>query len=862
MAVDSPSTHGLDGLAEAQRLHSLAVTAIEGYQPELAASHLDRASALLTELVAPAALSAEAAETRARVRLAQAWTAFERRGRDRGEEVLADALEMARAQDRPDLEALCLMQGASMRGRSGDLPGSLALMRQAEVGLDLLPPADRARLVVNRGVIAGQLMQLDEARTDLARGAALAHEIGSAAMEFMAQHNQGYVEYLRGDLPAALALMDSADAMDVAVNRSVSLLDQARVLLEAGLLDEAAESLHRARTLADREGGGQDVAEIELDLARTLLLLGDPQGSARLAAVARRRFQERSAAGWRRRAQLVLLEAESVAHRRPVRTARLAAALVDHAAAEDDVHVSRRAALIEADARLDAGDLDGARAAYRVARPLRRSGSLPTRLHLRLVAARMAALDVGGAARASRSLADAADDLARAQRRVSSLDLRTALSAHSNRLALMDLGLGVASGSVAALFTRAERWRAVSDRVPLVRPPRDERAAELLTRLRRVREDLRDAPPPAQEALRGEAAALERRIRSLDWASPEAGPADWRPARPLPYAAALAVVRATEATLVSFVPHGPDLYAVHVTARRGRIVRVGALDAFAALVRRVRADVEAAALPGIGPVRAAVETSLAAGLGRLDEILFGPAGAFGPTGRLVVVPSRAVAGVPWGMLPSRHGRPTTLARTASAWIRSTQLEPLPAPRVLAIAGPDLQHADREAAEVAAVWGGRLVPSTTARLAEVVGALADRDLIHIAAHGRHHAQSPLFSTLRLADGPAFAHELPDVGVGASHVVLSACEVGRATVRVGDESLGLAAVLLSLGVRTVVAATSRIPDELAAEAMTAYHRRLATGVDSALALAEATAGLPLAARAFSCLGADWRAAPTVR
>jgi len=100
------------------------------------------------------------------------------------------------------------------------------------------------------------------------------------------------------------------------------------------------------------------------------------------------------------------------------------------------------------------------------------------------------------------------------------------------------------------------------------------------------------------------------------------------------------------------------------------------------------------------------------------------------------------------------------------------------------------------------------------------------------------------------------------VGASHVVLSACEVGRATVRVGDESLGLAAVLLSLGVRTVVAATSRIPDELAAEAMTAYHRRLATGVDSALALAEATAGLPLAARAFSCLGADWRAAPTVR
>jgi len=82
-----------------------------------------------------------------------------------------------------------------------------------------------------------------------------------------------------------------------------------------------------------------------------------------------------------------------------------------------------------------------------------------------------------------------------------------------------------------------------------------------------------------------------------------------------------------------------------------------------------------------------------------------------------------------------------------------------------------------------------------------------------------------------------------------------------VGVGSETLGLAAVLQSLGVRTVVAATSRIPDDLAAVAMTAYHERLAAGVDSALALAEATADLPLPARAFTCLGADWRAEPRV-
>ena len=178
---------------------------------------------------------------------------------------------------------------------------------------------------------------------------------------------------------------------------------------------------------------------------------------------------------------------------------------------------------------------------------------------------------------------------------------------------------------------------------------------------------------------------------------------------------------------------------------------------------------------------------------------------------------------------------------------------------MAIAGPDLEHADAEVRAIGAMWAGTVVQSADATRAAVVAGLVGKDLIHIAAHGQHHYQSPLFSTLRLADGAAFAHELPDAGVSASHVVLSACEVGRATIRAGDESLGLSAVLLSMGVQTVVAAVSRIPDDVAAAAMTAYHRRLATGIDSATALAEATADLPRIARAFTCLGADWQAEP---
>ena len=864
-------------VAEAESLRRQAVSAIEDYQPDLAASLLDQAWELLEDLPRACAALPEACETRARIRLAQSWTTFEREGQVAAAPVLADALDLARAQDRLDLVALCLMQGATMSGRSGDLPGALTLMRQAEAGLTLLPLPDQVRLVLNRGLIAAQVGQLDDARDDLGRAADLAARAGAPPMEFMARHNRGYVEYLRGDLPAALSLMESADAMDVAVSRSVSLLDQARVLLEAGLLDEAAHSLRRARDLASAEGGGQDLGEIELDLARTLLLLGDPHGSAELAGQARRRFHDRAAAPWRRQAQLVELEAGSAARDHPERTARIAAALAEAASRHGEVHVCRRARLIEADARLDLGEIEPARAAYTLARPLLTSASLPTRLHLRLVAARLATADPGSPTRrATRHLTEAADDLARTQRRVSSLDVRTALAVHSNRLALLDLGIGVEQGSPASLLARTERWRAVSDRVPLVRPPRDSRAADLLTQLRRTREDLRGAPAEAQVDLRSAATDLERRIRALDWARSDSGTPDWRPARPVSYPAALAAVRAADATLVSYVPHGPDLYAVCLTPRGGRVLRVARSAEVSGATRRLRADVEAVSLPSLGPMQSAVEASLATQLAALDRLLIGPIAANSARSgsrsgsrsgdglrsdlldRLIIVPSRALSGIPWGMLPSRRGRPTTVARTASAWVGAQALGPMRSPRVLAIAGPDLQHADSEAAAVAEIWGGVLVPSAEARLGAVVDALADRDVVHIAAHGRHRHQSPLFSTLRLADGPAFAYELPDAGVTASHIVLSACEVGRGTVRDGDETLGLAAVLLSMGVRTVVAAVSRIPDELAAGAMTAYHRLLVTGIDSATALAQATADLPTVARAFTCFGADWRAA----
>src|SRR5659263_182654 len=136
-------------------------------------------------------------------------------------------------------------------------------------------------------------------------------------------------------------------------------------------------------------------------------------------------------------------------------------------------------------------------------------------------------------------------------------------------------------------------------------------------------------------------------------------------------------------------------------------------------------------------------------------------------------------------------------------------------------------------------------------------LVTSDLVHVAAHGQHEPDNPLFSSLLLADGPTFVHEVEGLRVRARHVVLSACRAGRVNLRAGDEALGLTACLLAFGVSTVVAPVSLVDDELALATMTAYHEGLSSGLDAATALAAATSDGPLLAASFMCFGAGWRA-----
>jgi CHAT domain-containing protein len=129
--------------------------------------------------------------------------------------------------------------------------------------------------------------------------------------------------------------------------------------------------------------------------------------------------------------------------------------------------------------------------------------------------------------------------------------------------------------------------------------------------------------------------------------------------------------------------------------------------------------------------------------------------------------------------------------------------------------------------------------------------------HIAAHGAFRADNPLFSYLRMADGPMTVHHFTSLDRVPDLVVLSACDTGLSTVYPGDELMGLTATLLGAGTRTLVASIGPVEDSSTQALMVELHRHLDAGKPPAEALALArNASEPgdwATAHSFTCFGA---------
>jgi len=157
------------------------------------------------------------------------------------------------------------------------------------------------------------------------------------------------------------------------------------------------------------------------------------------------------------------------------------------------------------------------------------------------------------------------------------------------------------------------------------------------------------------------------------------------------------------------------------------------------------------------------------------------------------------------------------------------------------AGPGLPGADAEAGAVAALHRAAPLQGPAATVDAVTAALDGAGVVHLAAHGRVHPSNPLFTSLTFADGPLTVYDVERLQRPPRVVVLAACDVGRSTVRAGDELIGLSATFLALGTSQVVASVVPIPDAETVPLMVAFHRRLAAGTPTVPALAAAQAEL---------------------
>jgi CHAT domain-containing protein len=115
----------------------------------------------------------------------------------------------------------------------------------------------------------------------------------------------------------------------------------------------------------------------------------------------------------------------------------------------------------------------------------------------------------------------------------------------------------------------------------------------------------------------------------------------------------------------------------------------------------------------------------------------------------------------------------------------------------------------------------------ASAAQALQAIDGAWLAHIAAHGTFRADSPLFSSLRLDDGPLTVYDFERLRRAPYRLVLPSCDSGLLAPAGADELLGLASSLLPLGTAAILASVVPLNDGAAASLMPELHRLLASG-----------------------------------
>ncbi|MGB7981340.1 MAG: CHAT domain-containing protein [Candidatus Nanopelagicales bacterium] len=686
-----------------------------------------------------------------------------------------------------------------------------------------------ARTLNNRAEVEIALGSVARAERDVRRAEELFIAAGQDLEAVHTLHNRGVIAYLRGDLPRAFALFDAAAVRYQALGATHSdlVMDRCTALVAARLSHDAVDLAREA--LAGHDLQPRHRAEIQLMLATAALSHGDAPTAMQAARAARDAFRRQGRHRWVLRAELAVVRARYEGGARGAGLRRAAAQVAERLAsarAEETPGALLLAGRLAAEHDPLAGDLYlGAAARFR-----RSPSSLVQATGWTAVAlARQAEGDRRGVLRACGRGLDALDEH---RSHLGDSELRALVTLHGQELAGIALGQVVAGGSARSMLRWSERWRATSLAQPSVRPPRDAELAGQLAAMRAAARRLdaareRNLPTAALEEdhARWEKAIRTRQLH-VTGASDRARPLDVR----------ALLERLGDTTFVELVEVAGRLHAVLLRRGRARRFEVGPMQDAVAACDRARFALRQAAR-----LRPTELTGVAA---QLESALLRPVAAALGEDPVVISPPSRLSAAPWGLLPALAGTPVSAMPSAAMWIRARAV-PAPArTRMALIAGPGLASGGAEVAALARSNPQAVVlRGARATVAGCLAALDGVSIAHIAAHGRHRPQSPMFSSLILHDGPLTVHDFDGMGQPPYRLVLSACDSGVMAPVGSNELIGLAAALLGKGAAGVLCSVTAVNDDQTVALMLGVHEGLARGRSPAevlLAAREAARG----------------------
>ncbi|WP_405595557.1 CHAT domain-containing protein [Streptomyces sp. NBC_01092] len=695
-----------------------------------------------------------------------------------------------------------------------------------------------ARALTLRATVHLALGAVDRADADFTAAEALWDTTGQEHDKADAVESRGLAAFRSGDIPAALRLLDEAEERYSKLGTPTFMLNIRRceVLMAAGLAPEALAEADAAIAVLDGIGGQSTrKAELLLVAARAARLAGDAHTAIARADMAVRLFAGQRRSWWETHARLVLIEARVTAGRSSGRLVADTAAVADRLASFG-APAAPEASLLAGRIALGLGWRADAERHLGVAARSRRSG--PPLARMTGWAAQALRAQAAGSGRGVLEACRRGLDVLDAHRMtLGASELRARATAQGAELAALAQQASLDSGSPRRLLVWSERWRATALSTPPTRPPADPELLSDLTAFReiaaRAEEARRDARPVP--ALEREQRRLEREIRSrtlhLRGGTPGYGDR-FDPGR-------LLQRLGDDVRLVELAVLDGRVQVLLCGQGRVRRYEAGLLAEAETEAEHVQAGLRRLAHPGAEGRLPVVE---AAGR-RLEELLLGPAAAHLGDGPVVVVPPARLHRVPWALLPSLRERVLSVSPSASGWLRARETEPPPGGRQVLVRGPGLATGGAEVPHLAGRYGGAVVlEHADARAARVLEELDGAALAHIAAHGTFRADGPLFSSLRMADGPLIVHDFERLDRSPYRIILSCCDTARFASVGADELLGLVTALLPLGTAGVVACTAPVNDAAVVPLMLALHKGLSEGLSLAEALRDARAALP--------------------